>query len=180
MATTRSKKSRRRSAKRSSARRTTAKRSAAKRTGSKRSSSRRVSAKRTSPKRRSTAKRTGSKRSSSRRLSAKRTSPKRRSTARKSAKRSTSSKIAHITGSFDGNINTSGQLHFASGAKCSGNIQAGSIQIDGAIKGSVFARNQVKLGKKAQIKGKISAFKFVAEEGACFDGYFKLGRRKAA
>ncbi len=154
MATTRSKKSRRRSAKRSSARRTTAKRSAAKRTGSKRSSSRRVSAKRTSPKR--------------------------RSTARKSAKRSTSSKIAHITGSFDGNMSTSGQLHFASGAKCSGNIQAGSIQIDGAIKGNVFARNQIKLGRKAQIKGKLSAFKFVAEEGACFDGHFKLGRRNAA
>jgi len=66
------------------------------------------------------------------------------------------------------------------GVKCSGNIQAGNIQIDGSVKGSIFARNQVKLGKKAQIKGNISAFKFVAEEGASFNGRLNLGRRKAA
>ncbi len=73
-----------------------------------------------------------------------------------------------------------GQIHFVPGAKCNGNVQANSIQIDGSIKGNIFARNQVKLGKKAQVKGNISAYKFVAEEGACFDGHFKLGRRKAA
>ncbi len=66
------------------------------------------------------------------------------------------------------------------GAKCSANVQANNIQVDGSIKGNIFARNQVKLGKKAQIKGNISAFKFVAEEGAVFDGRIKLGRRKAA
>ena len=66
------------------------------------------------------------------------------------------------------------------GAKCSGNLHANSIQIDGSIKGNIFARNQVKLGKRAHVKGNISAYKFVAEEGAVFDGRIKLGRRKAA
>ncbi len=66
------------------------------------------------------------------------------------------------------------------GVKCSGNIQAGNVQIDGSVKGNILARNQVKLGKKANIKGNISAFKFVAAEGACFNGRINLGRRKAA
>lgn len=66
------------------------------------------------------------------------------------------------------------------GVKCSGNFQAGNFQVDGSIKGSILARNQVKLGKKAMIKGNISAFKFVAEEGACFNGRLNIGRRKAA
>lgn len=66
------------------------------------------------------------------------------------------------------------------GVKCSGNIQAGNVMVDGSIKGNIMARNQVKLGKKAMIKGNISTFKFVAEEGACFNGKMNLGRRKAA
>ena len=148
------------------------------------SSKRRPSAKRPSPRRatakRSNAKRSTAKRSSSRRISAKRGSPKRKSSARKSHKSSSSSKIAHISGFFAGSITSPGQIHFVPGAKCNGNVQANSIQIDGTIKGNIFARNQVKLGKKAHVKGNISAFKFVAEEGACFDGHIKLGRRKAA
>ena len=66
------------------------------------------------------------------------------------------------------------------GVKCSGNIHAGNVQVDGSVNGNIFARNQVKLGKKAHIKGNIHAFKFVAEEGACFNGRMNLGRRKAA
>lgn len=159
MPSARSKKSRRSSAKRSpSARRASAKRSAAKR-----STTKHKSVKRKSPKR----------------ATAKRSASKRKSSARKT-KSGSNSKIAHISGSFDGNITCPGQLHFMPGVKCSGNFQAGSFQVDGSIKGSIFARNQVKLGKKAMIKGNIHAFKFVAEEGACFNGRMNLGRRKAA
>ena len=163
MPSARLKKTRRSSAKKSpSARRASAKRSAAKR-----STTKHKSVKRKSPKR-ATAKRSASKRKSSAR---KRTS---------ASKSSSTAKIAHISGSFDGNITCPGQLHFMPGVKCSGNFQAGSFQVDGSIKGSIFARNQVKLGKKAMIKGNIHAFKFVAEEGACFNGRMNLGRRKAA
>ena len=145
--------------------------------------SRRSSAKRSPSARRASAKRSSAKRKSPKRATAKRSASKRKSSARKRtsvSKSGSNSKLAHISGSFDGNITCPGQLHFMPGVKCSGNIHAGNVQVDGSIKGSIFARNQVKLGKKAMIKGNISAFKFVAEEGACFNGRINIGRRKAA
>jgi cytoskeletal protein CcmA (bactofilin family) len=86
---------------------------------------------------------------------------------------------ACITGNFDGQIQASGDLRIAPGAKCNANLKAKSVQIDGDLKGAVTAKSQMKLGRNAKIRGDIVADRLIAADGACFEGTVKLGRRAA-
>jgi cytoskeletal protein CcmA (bactofilin family) len=100
---------------------------------------------------------------------------------RKSSKpRSSGPQAASLTGTFQGDIRASGHLHIASGAKCSANVKAQSVNVDGSFNGKLVAQNQMKLGRKSQIRGEIVADKLVATDGASFFGTCKLGRMKAA
>ena len=130
-------------------------------------------------------KRSASARSSARRMAAKkgasrRTSTRRRSTANLIARRTNKSTSACITGVFEGDIMAKGHLCIAAGAKCVANVLAHNVQVDGFVQGRVTARNQMKLGSKAMIKGELVADNLQAADGAVFIGHCTLGRRKAA
>jgi cytoskeletal protein CcmA (bactofilin family) len=168
-------------------RRTVKRKTTAKRTGRKvaRKSKSKPAAKRsTSKKKRSTAKRVGKKRSTAKRVGKKRATAKRSSVKKvrrkRSTRKSTMSKTASISGSFDGDIFSNGQLHIAPGAKFNANVKASNVQVDGQVVGCVTAGSTMKLGSKSQVKGKIVAPTLFAANGAAFEGYCKLGRRKAA
>lgn len=124
---------------------------------------------------RSSARRTAAKKGASRRTSARR-----RSTAHLSGRRTNKSTSACITGAFEGDIMAKGHLCIAAGAKCVANVLGQNVQVDGFVQGRVTARNTMKLGSKAVIKGEIIADNLQAADGAVFIGHCTLGRRRAA
>ncbi len=73
-----------------------------------------------------------------------------------------------------------GHLCIAAGAKCVANVLGQNVQVDGSVQGRVTARNQMKLGSKAVIKGEIFADNLQTADGAVFVGHCTLGRRRAA
>ena len=54
------------------------------------------------------------------------------------------------------------------------------MQVDGACQGNAYVKGTMKLGSKSTFKGRLVAPTFVAANGAAFEGYCKIGRRKAA
>lgn len=76
-----------------------------------------------------------------------------------------------LHGKFEGNILTSGKLHIAKEARMQADVDAGSISVEGDVKGKLTAADRVELKQSAKYEGDLTASKLVVDEGAAISGH---------
>ncbi len=66
--------------------------------------------------------------------------------------------VKHL-GQFEGQIESKGHLLIAQGAKLSGDVQAGSVDIEGSVKGNLNATDKIRLSSTARLEGDLHTTK---------------------
>lgn len=80
-----------------------------------------------------------------------------------------------LQGRFEGKINTNGRLHVAKEAKMQADVDAGSITVEGDVKGNLTASDRIELKASSRYEGDLHASRLVVEEGAVFSGQVTVG-----
>jgi cytoskeletal protein CcmA (bactofilin family) len=80
-----------------------------------------------------------------------------------------------LQGKFEGTIHTPGRLHVAKEARMQADVDAGSIIVEGAVKGNLSASDRIELKQSANYEGDLKASKLVVDEGAVFSGHVSVG-----
>jgi cytoskeletal protein CcmA (bactofilin family) len=80
-----------------------------------------------------------------------------------------------LQGRLEGKITTAGKLHVAKEAKMSADVEAGTIVVEGEVKGNLNANDRVELKNSARYEGDLTSSKLVVEEGAVFNGHVSVG-----
>src|SRR5262245_57799848 len=81
---------------------------------------------------------------------------------------------ARILGTFEGKINSKGELQISNGATCRAAVEANKVVVDGDVEGNVTARERVELTAKAKVKGDLVAARLVVADGAAFVGHLTV------
>jgi cytoskeletal protein CcmA (bactofilin family) len=76
-----------------------------------------------------------------------------------------------LQGKFEGNILTPGRLHITKEARMNADVDAGSISVEGDVKGKLSANDRVELKNSAKYEGDLTAAKLVVDEGAMLSGH---------
>src|SRR5205807_681400 len=76
-----------------------------------------------------------------------------------------------LQGKFEGNILTPGRLHITKEARLNADVDAGSISVEGDVKGKLSANERVELKQSAKYEGDLTASKLVVDEGAMLSGH---------
>jgi len=84
-------------------------------------------------------------------------------------------KGVRLLGKFEGEITSKGQLEIAEGAKMSGQVAAGTIRVDGEVKGNLTAETKVLLSASGRLEGDIQASRLEVAEGAVLVGQCTVG-----
>lgn len=84
-------------------------------------------------------------------------------------------KGVRLLGRFDGEITSEGQLLVAEGASLTGEVKAGTIRIDGQVKGNLNAKVKVQLTASARLEGDVQAARLEVAEGAVLLGRCMVG-----
>ena len=84
-------------------------------------------------------------------------------------------KGVRLLGTFEGTIDTKGQLHVANGANLKADVNAGEIQVEGNVKGNLNATGKVLLKASAKLEGDLRTSKLEVAEGAVFVGNCVVG-----
>lgn len=82
--------------------------------------------------------------------------------------------VKHL-GKFEGQIESKGQLLIAEGATLTGEVKAGSIQVDGLVKGNLLATEKVYLTATARLEGDLQTARLEVADGAVFIGRCTVG-----
>lgn len=84
-------------------------------------------------------------------------------------------KGVELLGKFEGEITSGGQLIVAQGATLTGDVKAGTIRIDGQVKGNLHAAAKVQLTSSARLEGDLQAARLEVAEGAVLIGRCVIG-----
>jgi cytoskeletal protein CcmA (bactofilin family) len=84
-------------------------------------------------------------------------------------------KGVRLLGKFDGQITSGGQLLISEGAAVTGEVKAGSIRVDGNVKGNLDAAEKVQLTASARVEGDLQAARLEVAEGAVLIGRCVVG-----
>ncbi len=80
-----------------------------------------------------------------------------------------------LLGKFDGEISSEGQLVVADGATLTGDVKAGSVRVDGQVKGNLHATSKVQLSASARLEGDVQTQRLEVAEGAVLVGRCVVG-----
>ena len=80
-----------------------------------------------------------------------------------------------LHGRFEGKINTPGRLVVAKEAKMQADVDAGSVLVEGDVRGNLNISDRVEMKAAARYEGDLRASKLVMEEGAIFSGHVTVG-----
>jgi len=80
-----------------------------------------------------------------------------------------------LLGKFDGEISSEGQLVIAEGATLTGDVKAGSVRVDGQVKGNLHATTKVQLSASARLEGDVQTQRLEVAEGAVLVGRCVVG-----
>src|SRR3972149_520086 len=80
-----------------------------------------------------------------------------------------------LLGRFDGEISSEGQLVIADGATLTGDVKAGSVRVDGQVKGNLNATTKVQLSASARLEGDVQTQRLEVAEGAVLVGRCVVG-----
>jgi len=84
-------------------------------------------------------------------------------------------KGVRVDGRIEGKVATKGHLAVSQGGHLQADVDAGSVIVEGEVKGNLHAADRVELRKSARLKGDISASKLLVAEGAAFVGHCSIG-----
>jgi len=82
--------------------------------------------------------------------------------------------VKHL-GQFEGTIESKGHLVIAEGAKLSGEVKAGNVDVQGEVKGNLHATGKVRLTQTARLEGDLHTARLEVQEGAIFVGRCVVG-----
>jgi len=80
-----------------------------------------------------------------------------------------------IMGALEGECDLKGSLAVSKPARIQGLVRAGSVLVNGSIRGTVAAVEKVHLDTTARVQGRIHAPRISIVEGARFDGEIRMG-----
>jgi cytoskeletal protein CcmA (bactofilin family) len=80
-----------------------------------------------------------------------------------------------IDGKFQGKIRSGSELILGDSAEVEGEIDVGRPSVNGALKGTVRAKERVELHARALVEADLSTPVLKIEEGARFDGTCRMG-----
>jgi cytoskeletal protein CcmA (bactofilin family) len=80
-----------------------------------------------------------------------------------------------IIGRVEGAVISESQLEIAHDAVIEGDINAVLVDINGTVKGNVYASRACRLGATARVAGELRAANLAISEGACFVGQVYVG-----
>lgn len=80
-----------------------------------------------------------------------------------------------LLGKMEGEIESSGQLVIGEGALLAGDAKAGSIRLDGHVKGNLTAETKVQLSASAKLEGDLQTARLEVAEGAVLVGRCTIG-----
>lgn len=75
-----------------------------------------------------------------------------------------------IDGEVEGNITSDGKLTVGEHGKVTGDIQAGSVTVQGIVKGDILASGRCALRAGATLQGNVESPRFAVDETASFNG----------
>jgi cytoskeletal protein CcmA (bactofilin family) len=75
-----------------------------------------------------------------------------------------------VEGQVEGDVRITGNLSLEDGATITGDVEAASVVIGGALTGDVAARGSVTIRSTAYVEGNMGGAEVVLEEGASFTG----------
>lgn len=84
-------------------------------------------------------------------------------------------KGVRLLGKFDGEITSDGELLVAEGASLTGDVTAGTIRIDGHVKGNMTCKAKIQLSASARLEGDVQAQRLEVAEGAVLVGRCVIG-----
>ncbi len=87
--------------------------------------------------------------------------------------------VKHL-GRFEGTIHSKGHLMIAQGASLQGDVEAGSVEVEGDVKGNLHASGKVRLAETARLEGDLHTARLEVVEGAVFIGRCMVGPNGAA
>lgn len=80
-----------------------------------------------------------------------------------------------VEGTFEGEIDCKGTVIVAEGANLSATVRARNAVIAGAANGDISCDERLTIQASGEVRGKAQAATLVVEEGAFFEGEFKMG-----
>ena len=84
-------------------------------------------------------------------------------------------KPVRLQGKLEGSVRTPGKLHIDREAKVQADVRAGSIAVEGHVRGNLAATDRVELKSTSDYEGDLQASKLIVEEGAVFKGHVSVG-----
>jgi len=75
-----------------------------------------------------------------------------------------------VDGKINGDITVTGDIYIGEQAVVKGNIEGTNINLAGTIEGNIMARGILRILSSAKLYGDIKVNRFVADEGAIFQG----------
>ena len=84
-------------------------------------------------------------------------------------------KGVRVDGKIEGKVATKGFIAVSQGGHLQADVDAGSVIIEGEVRGNLVAADRVELRKSARLKGDITASKLLVAEGAAFVGHCHIG-----
>jgi cytoskeletal protein CcmA (bactofilin family) len=84
-------------------------------------------------------------------------------------------KGVRLLGSFEGEIDSKGELVIAQGAKLTGEVKAETISIDGDVRGNLSASSKVQLSSSAKLEGDVETARLEVADGAILVGRVTVG-----
>jgi cytoskeletal protein CcmA (bactofilin family) len=80
-----------------------------------------------------------------------------------------------LLGKVEGEIESAGQLVIGDGATLTGDAKAGTIRLDGKVKGNLTAESRVQLSASARLEGDLCTARLEVAEGAVLVGRCSIG-----
>ncbi|UCE60458.1 MAG: polymer-forming cytoskeletal protein [Phycisphaerales bacterium] len=80
-----------------------------------------------------------------------------------------------LLGKMEGEIDSKGQLVIGEGARLAGDAKAGTIRLDGQVKGNLVADSKVQLSASAKLEGDLQTARLEVAEGAVLVGRCTIG-----
>jgi cytoskeletal protein CcmA (bactofilin family) len=84
-------------------------------------------------------------------------------------------KGVRLLGRFEGQVQSGGTFVIAEGANLSGEVKAGSIRIEGHVKGDLHANQKVQLASSGRLEGDITTTRLEVADGAVLIGRCMVG-----
>lgn len=84
-------------------------------------------------------------------------------------------KGVRLQGKLEGSVRTPGKLHIEREAKVQADVRAGSVAVEGTVRGNLTVTDRIELKATADYEGDLQASKLTVEEGAVFKGHVTVG-----